>query len=263
MHISFVFFGSSPFSAVVLRELVAAKYAPTLIINDARAPLDAATLRHHAPSGGWDVFIVASFGRIISAEILAIPKHGSLNVHPSLLPKYRGSSPIQSAILADDRNTGVSIMQMDAELDHGPIVASKKVPTPHWPPNYDELEKILGTAGGTLLANILPDWCTGKITAHPQDHVDATYTKKIVPADGDLPFDPTTKNLAGDPYQNFLKIQAFARWPKAHFFIERKGRRQRILITKAHYENNTLIIERVVPEGKQEMQWPDFAKGYL
>ncbi len=263
MSISFVFFGSSPFSASVLRELVAAKLAPQLIVNDARAPLDVAALRQRAPAGGWDVFIVASFGKIIPAEILALPKHGSLNVHPSLLPKYRGPSPIQSAILADEQHNGVSIMEMDAELDHGPVVAQKEIALSPWPPRYDDLEKILGAAGGKLLAEILPNWCAGKISSTTQDHSAATFTKKITLADGHLSFDPATKNLAGNPYQNFLKIQAFARWPKAHFFIERKGRRQRIVITAARYENDTLILERVVPEGKQEMDWRDFAKGYL
>ncbi len=263
MPISFVFFGNSPFSKIVADELRASGFIQRLTIDDARATLYADNLKQQAPQSGWDLFVVASFGKIISADILALPKHGSLNVHPSLLPKYRGPSPIQSAILGDDRDTGVSIMRMDDRVDHGPIIAQKHVPIPAWPPTYDTLENILGHAGGKLLAATMSDWCAGKISANTQDDTAATLTKKITLNDGRIDFDPTTKNFRGDAYQNFLKIQAFSRWPRAHFFIERHGRQRRVVITQATYENNTLVIERVIPEGKQEMNWRDFVKGYL
>ncbi len=266
MKISYVFFGSeSPFSILVMNELEAAGFIPTLIITDASKKISLKELQEKAPAGGWDVFIVASYGQIIPEAILNLPKHGSLNVHPSLLPKYRGPSPLQSAILADDSTTGVSIMLMDKDVDHGPLIAQEKVTVSAWPPSYQKMEIKLGGIGGNILAKILPEWLAGKIPAEPQNHALATFTKKITKNDGELAFDPAKKFLAGDPYQNFLKIQAFSHWPKAHFFIERKGRRQRIIITEVDYsdEKRTFLIERVIPEGKQEMNWPDFAKGYL
>jgi methionyl-tRNA formyltransferase len=270
MNPSFVFFGSSPFSKMVLEELVAAGFKAGLIIDDAKKLPAVESLKKQA----WDVFVVASYGRIIPSEILAIPRLGSLNVHPSLLPKLRGPSPIQATILdAPDEESGVSIMVMDEQVDHGPIIAQKKLKKPSpWPPTYDVLEELLARAGGKLLAEILPEWCAKKIVATPQDDSAATFTTKITKEDGEIAFDPgqitsAGSGLIGDPWQNFKKIQAFSRWPKAHFFIERKTKTGiktlRIAITAARFENGQLTIEHVIPEGKQEMNWRDFAKGYL
>ncbi len=189
-----------------------------------------------------DVFIVMAYGKIIPEEILNIPKAKSLNIHPSLLPKFRGSCPIESAILADEKNTGVTIIRMDSEMDHGPIVAKKEVVVTPWPPTANELGKILVTEGSDLLVSILPDWIEGKITEIEQDHTKATYTKKIEKEDGLI-------NLNEDPYKNYLKIQAYQGWPSAFFFKDGI----RIKITKASFSNDKLTIEKVVPEGKKEM----------
>ena len=126
-----------------------------------------------------DVFIVLAYGKIIPDEILNIPKHKCLNIHPSLLPKYRGSCPIESAILNDDKNTGVTIIRIDSEMDHGPVIWQKESTTTIWPPTTEELgEELIGT-GLQALTLILPDWIDGKIPEIEQDHSKATYTKKI------------------------------------------------------------------------------------
>ncbi len=193
-----------------------------------------------------DVYIVMAYGKIIPENILNIPKAGSLNIHPSLLPKFRGSCPIESAILADDRDVGVTIMKMDGEMDHGPVVTQERVDIP-WPPKAEELGKKLVEVGSELLVKILPDWIEGKIAVKEQDHTLATYTKKIQKEDGLI-------DLNGDPYQNYLKIQAYHGWPSAYFFVNEK----RVKITEASFVAGELVIEKVIPEGKSEMRYTDF-----
>lgn len=202
----------------------------------------------------WDVFIVADYGMILPRPLLEIPARGTLNMHPSLLPRLRGPSPITSAILTDERNTGVTIMQLDEEMDHGPIIAQKPVALPEWPAHARDLEEILSREGGRLLAQILPHWIASEIQAQEQNHDIATYTKKFTKADGLL-------DLAADPYHNLLKIRAFEGWPGTYAFFERTGKTVRVQILDAHIANDALVIERVKPEGKGEMSYDEFVRG--
>ncbi len=188
-----------------------------------------------------DVFVVMAYGKIIPDEVLNMPKHKTLNIHPSLLPQFRGPCPIEGAILHDVKNTGVSIIKIDSEMDHGPIVIQKKATLEHWPPQAEVLGKELVQIGSDLLVSILPNWISGKIQEVPQDHAKATYTKLITKEDGLI-------DLSDDPYQNYLKIQAYHDWPSAFFFKDGK----RIKITQARFENGKLIIEKIIPEGKSE-----------
>lgn len=200
-----------------------------------------------------DVFIVIAYGKIIPDEILNIPKAKSLNIHGSLLPKLRGSSPIETAILNDEKNTGVTIIRMDNEMDHGPIIAKKEVTISPWPPKAEVLGNEIVKTGSDLIISILPDWVNGKINETPQDHSQATFTRKIEKEDGLI-------DLSDNPYKNFLKIQAYDGWPSAFFFYEKDDRKIRIKIIKASfdYQNNKLNIEKVIPEGKNEMNYLDF-----
>lgn len=194
-----------------------------------------------------DVFIVIAYGKIIPDSILNIPKHKSLNIHGSLLPKLRGSSPIESAILTDERNTGATIIRMDSEMDHGPVVGMRSVDTVDWPLTADVLGNEIVKAGANLISEILPKWINGEIKEIEQDHSQASFTQKINKEDGEI-------NLNDDPYKNFLKIQAYHVWPSAFFFSKGK----RIKITKASYKDGVLSILRVIPEGKKEMDFhPD------
>lgn len=195
-----------------------------------------------------DVFIVIAYGKIIPDEILNIPKYKSLNIHASLLPKLRGSCPIEGAILNDEKDTGVTIIRMDNEMDHGPIIAQEKVNIENWPPIANDLGKAIVNLGSDLLIKILPDWINNKIKEIEQDHSKATFTKKIEKEDGLI-------SLNDDPYNNFLKIQAYNGWPSAYFFEEKDGKKTRIKIVKASFVNGKLIIERVIPEGRNEMDY--------
>lgn len=194
-----------------------------------------------------DVFIVMAYGKIIPESILNIPKGKTLNIHPSLLPKFRGPSPIKSAILADKKNTGVTIIRLDKDIDHGPIIAKKEISIEPWPLQDEELGKILVQAGSDLLVSILPDWIAHKIPEIEQDHNQASFTKEIKKEDGLI-------DLSEDPYENFLKIQAFHDWPSTYFFVNNK----RIKITKANFKDGKLEIKKVIPEGKREMDYKDF-----
>lgn len=205
----------------------------------------------------WDLFIVAAYGKMITEDVLEIPKYKTLNVHPSLLPKFRGPSPIESSILNNDQDVGVSIMRLDKEMDHGPIVAQEKIPAEKigaWPIPAPALEDISAHIGGALLAKTIPDWTAGKITEQEQDHAQATYCKKISKADGLV-------DLNADPYTNYLKICAYSGWPGTYFFKEHDDKKIRVAIKKATYQDSQLTIVSVVPEGRSEMPYLDFLRG--
>ena len=205
--------------------------------------------------GPWDLFIVAAYGGILPKEVLVIPKHGVLNVHPSLLPRLRGASPIQSAILQEGK-TGVTIMLVDELMDHGPIIAQEEVHIQPWPPKASELEKMLARRGGEILADIIPDWISGNITPKEQEHEKATYTKKITKEDGRI-------DLTDDPEKNYRKICAFDIWPRAYFFAKNKqGKNIRVIVTDAQMQDGKLVIKKVIPEGKKEIAYHDLIKNY-
>lgn len=195
---------------------------------------------------GCDVFVVIAYGKIIPLEILNIPKYKSLNIHGSILPKLRGSCPIETAILNDMRETGVSIIKMDEEMDHGPIVATEKVVVTPWPPKVHVLGQAIVNTGSRLIADVIPKWISGEIKEVEQNHSEASYTKMIKKEDGLI-------DLSGDPYKNYLKIQAYHGWPSTFFYLNDK----RIKITEASYVDGKLVIEKVIPEGKTEIRYSD------
>jgi len=195
-----------------------------------------------------DFFLVVAYGKIIPEEILNIPKFGSINIHYSLLPKYRGASPVESAILNGDAVTGVTIQQMAYKMDAGPIITQEKVeilPNEKAP----ELRKRLIKIGGELLVKTLPELIKGKIKAIPQDEKEATNCKKIKKEDGLM-------DLNDNAIKNYNKWRAYAFWPRTFFFKNSK----RVIVTDAVFENNQFIIKKVLPEGKKEIKYEEFLK---
>lgn len=271
------FFGSSKVSIYVLEELVKAGLKPAVIVTtpDKRQGRgmvmtpnivktwarehDIPTIEQEAITPDYDVFIVASYGKILPVDIVNMPRRKTLNVHPSLLPRYRGAAPLPTMMLDDTKNTGVTIMRMDEEMDHGPIVAKKEITVAEWP-TYEVFEETMAHEGGKLLAEILPAWIKGDIKEQEQDHSKATFTKKIKKEDALL--NMRADQSAADQYINFRKIQAYHEWPQAYFFVEKSDKQIRIKITQASYTDGKLTIEKVIPEGGKEMLFIDFLKGY-
>jgi methionyl-tRNA formyltransferase len=279
----FIFWGSSNFSVFCLEELKNLNILPNLIITTPDMPTGRGLLLTPTPVKTWaeknkieyltpinlkdqnfyeqisnrkaDLFLVASYGKIIPLNIINLPKYKTLNIHPSLLPKYRGASPIQNQILNDEKNIGTTIILIDEKMDHGPIITQKKEEIKNWPVKFEELKKILAKTGIDLFADIIDLWLEGKIEAQDQNHTEATFTKKIEKSDGLIDLEN------GNAYQNFLKIQAYNTWPQTYFFITKNEQRIRVIIKEAEYRNNSLIIKRVLPEGKKEMNYEDFLRG--
>lgn len=141
-----------------------------------------------------DVCVIVAYGKIIPQKYLDIPKFGFINIHPSLLPKYRGPSPIQSAILSGDQKTGVTIMRIDAEMDHGPVLANIEYQISD-SKGYQEVSEDLAAAGADLLVEILPKYLSGEITPQEQDHSLATYCKKYERLDGRIDWSKSAQQI--------------------------------------------------------------------
>ncbi len=271
----FAFFGSSEFSVFVLQRLAEENIKPFLIITTEDKPRGRHLRLSPTPVKKWaleknipvftniseaeaiakenEIFLVASYGKILPRKILDIPKYGVLNIHPSLLPKYRGPSPIQSAILNGDKETGITIMLMDEKVDHGPII-SQKYFLIRENMDYEEMEKTLAFLGAEEFMEIAPKYILGQITPIPQNHQEASYTKLIKKQDGEINLKKNT------PQSIDRKIRAFRRWPNVYFFVIKNNKPFRVIITKAKINKDILEIEKVKPEGGKEMSWQDFKK---
>lgn len=273
-NIQFAFFGGEPLSVPVLNVLYEKGFIPKLIVCNPDRPVgrkaeitppptkiwavehnvpvfqpesfkDGAVIEH-LKKVGCDLFIVVAYGKIIPRSVLELPAHGTLNVHPSLLPLYRGPAPIVTSILNGDTETGVTIIKLDEEMDHGPILAQEKI-TLSENEYVGELEATLSRIGGELLADVLPKWIAGEIETREQDHSAATYVKKMVKEDGEIKLD-------GNDTENWRRYRAYFGWPGVYFFKDGK----RIKITKATFENGLFIPDRVIPEGKKEINYGSF-----
>lgn len=271
----FAFFGTDAFSVTVLEQLKASGILPTLVVTapdrkqgrgmQLTAPaakvwaesqikpipvFQPEVLNHEAVAKlseqTWDFFIVTSYGIIVPQTIIDIPAHGILNVHPSLLPKHRGATPIETAMMEDEKETGVTVMLVDKKMDHGPILTQEFVSFKSWPAK-PEVSTTLAEIGGTLLTETIPLYLSGDITPQKQDHSFATFTKKIKKQDGEL-----SSLDKASARENYLKYLALQPWPGTFFFDEQN---KRIKITKARYKNNEFIIEKVIPEGKKEQDY--------
>jgi methionyl-tRNA formyltransferase len=231
-----IFFGSSEFSVYVLKEFLK-EYRPILVLTLKGKPkgrglkiqpnvvfefclkekLNVIELED------WDNFknslnlikpiagVIAGFGKIIPKEIIDSFPKGILNVHPSLLPKYRGPNPIREVILNGEKETGVTIFLVDELIDHGPILKQEKIEL-SGDETYLELEEKLGKLGGKVLREIIIDYLEGKMKTIPQDESKATYTKKISKEDGFLSFD--------EGYEIWQrKIRALNPWPSTYIKI--------------------------------------------
>ena len=161
-------------------------------------------LRHLSP----ELMVAVAYGQILRRNVLEIPKRGVLNVHPSLLPLYRGASPIPAAILAGDAETGVTIMLMNEGMDTGPVLAQTRVPiSPH--DTAGSLTESLADLGAELLVKTARDWLDGTVTPQPQDDSLATVTRPLKKEDGSI-------DWAAPAHQIWRTVRAYNPWPGAH-----------------------------------------------
>ncbi|MFN7138339.1 MAG: methionyl-tRNA formyltransferase [Limisphaerales bacterium] len=179
---------------------------------------------------GPDLIVVAAYGQILPQAILDLPRYGCLNVHTSLLPKYRGAAPIQWAIIDGDPETGVTIMKMDAGLDTGDILTMARTPiTPE--DNAQILHDRLATLGADLLVKTIPDYVAGKITGQKQPSEGATYARKIEKEDGLLDWHQPARVL-------WNRIRGFTPWPGAFTYQNVQGKPRLIKIWQVALEEN-------------------------
>lgn len=226
--------------------MVAKKYGiPTL----KPTKLDNEFLNHHSSLLSFDLFIVASYGKIIPQALLNIPNLGSLNVHPSLLPNYRGPSPIITPILNGDKKTGVTIMLMDEQMDHGPILTTKEISISEEDTNIT-LSNKLSQASTLLLIDTMVKFVEGKIKPNPQNHKLATFTKIIKKEDGYI-------DINNPPSAQILDrmIRAYYPWPGVWTRF-RQGSSGQAKIVKF------LPGNKLQMEGKKSLAVKDFLNGY-
>ena len=224
-----------------------------------------------------DCFVVVAYGKMIPQEVLDIPKMGCLNVHPSLLPKYRGPSPMQWAILNGDKETGVSIMLLDTGMDTGHILTQEKIPLD---PNETTktLQAKVQHVAPTLLVNTLKMYASGTLSPQSQNNEQASLTRLLTKEDGHIDWTQTAKQID-------QQFRALTPWPGMWTIWKRKGKALRLKILNMHLldkktdslagtaqsfsdrlyiqtRTSAMEIIKLQPEGKQEMTAKEFLKGY-
>lgn len=257
------FFGTPPFTTDFLDTLKTSGCSPSLIVTGPNRPVGRGMkLQSPAPKVWgdehgirvlqpekldgdffatlseiqWDLFVVVAYGKIMPEHIINLPKYGTINVHYSLLPKYRGATPVESAILNGDSTTGIAIQQMVYKLDAGAILASKEI-TIDPADTTSTLRTKLNNEALTMLPEVIKQIETKTIAPETQDESLATSCKKITKEDGEI-------SLDDDPVTLDRKWRAYQPWPGLYFFKDGK----RIKITKAHLADGAFVIEEIIPE---------------
>ncbi len=193
-----------------------------------------------------DVCVVVAYGKLIPKRYLDVPRLGFVNVHPSLLPAYRGASPIQSAILDGCAATGISIMLLDEEMDHGPVLAQKTYDIPA-DAYFRQIEKELASLGSELLVETLEKPFTPK----EQNHEQATFTKKFTREDGKIDWSQPAISI-------YNRIRALSTNPGTWTTLNGKI----LNISSAHIADNKVIPDIVQLEGGKPMDWQSFLRGH-
>jgi methionyl-tRNA formyltransferase len=297
----FIFIGTSEFAAIVLADLIKKKWLPLLVVTQpdkktgrkqilTPSPVKKVAQKHNLPilqplkiktckleieKYNPDLIIVAAYRQIIPREILNLSRKGCLNIHASLLPLYRGPSPIQKSILDGNKKTGATVIKMDEKIDHGPIISNIKYQISNIKITNEELSKELAILGAKLLIETIPKWIEGKIKPRIQDEKRATYTKIITKKDGLIAWQGKAIDIE-------RQVRAHLPWPSAYTFWQ--GKHVKILeagIYSTNFklkpgqvfktENNeiavatsekALIIKKLQLEGKKPILASEFLKGH-
>lgn len=304
------FFGSPDFVLPVITELGSVPDTNiSAVVTANHSPVEQWAIKHSIPTLttrtlkqkmkppaselSIDIFIIAGYGKFLSQETVNLPRYGSLNIHPSLLPKLRGTSPVKTAVLNNDKTTGVTIMQMGQGMDDGPIIAQSRITIAEQDTASDLLPKLF-TIGAKLLVHTLPLW-ENFITNHaanrslpptllgteetniflppkPQNHHLATFTKKLTREDGQIDWSKPGNEIdrmarAFNPWPGIWTDIASLRSAQAQNSPVRartRSEKRRVKIIKTHLDKTgKLIIDRLQIEGGNIISWEEFANGYL
>lgn len=271
----YIFFGTPEFAAIILNKLIRAGVPPIALVCNPDKPFGRKKVITPPPTKlvasryslvailqpekldeeflkklrelNADFYIVAAYAKILKKNLLDIPRLGVIGVHPSLLPKYRGASPIQSAILNQEEETGVDLFMIDEKVDNGPVFASKRIKIDN--KNYKQLEKELAEMGADLLIETLPKFAKGEINAISQNDAEATYTKKFSTEDGFVDYENLKAGESGEStlaQEIDAKIRALN--PEPGVYTIKDGKRIKLLASKIE-EGKLRIIEMQI-EGK-------------
>lgn len=292
-----IFLGTPEFAVLSLEKLINSEFKPELVITQPDKPvgrhqeLKPPPVKKVAINNGleiWqpeslknlnsednskfncDLAIVVAYGKIIPEEILKLPRLGFINIHPSLLPKYRGSSPIQNAILNGDKESGVSLILLDKELDHGPILAQEKIKlTPD--ETASSLHDKLANLSADLLINAIPEYAQDKIKPQIQDDSKAIFTEQLSREDGQINWQKSANEIE-------RQFRAFHPWPGVYTFwdeqrlkvldlikVEHEGKPGEIFVKNdelgVNCQTGAVILKKVQLEGKKAMEINGFIKG--
>ena len=305
-----LFLGTPEFAASTLDNLIKSGYKPSLIItsSDKRSgrgkkmqespvsllakekkietlkPKKITEIKDRIKKESFDLAIISAYGQIVPQEILDMPSKGFLNLHPSLLPKHRGASPITQTIIDGDKETGATIMLLNDKMDEGPILKQKKINLTG-KEFFQELSMKLISLGSDILIETIPLWVNGKIKAKEQDHCQATYTKIIKKEDGKI-------NWRDPAYLIEREVRAYSIWPKSFSFYQDKksGKKKTMTILDCEIQKQTdvgpfgpvgktymatnnkiavqtgkdfLIIKRLQLENKKATDVEDFLNGNI
>lgn len=284
MPYKYVFFGSPEFAEIILRRLARTGIPPLALVCNPDRPVGRKkiiapplTKRLVEESGRVDIkilqpekiddafldelknikadfYIVAAYSKILPAKLLAIPPLGVIGVHPSLLPKYRGSTPIQSAILSGEKETGVSLYLMDERMDAGPVI--KQQASSIKCQDYSILMRELADLAGDMLIEILPKFAARETNPLPQNETKATYTKKFNNEDAYIPPEDLreAENKGGEKAREiWRKIRALNPEPGVFTLSPSKGGLRRLKLLEAKIENGLLKLTKIQKEGGKAM----------
>ncbi len=271
---NYVFFGTPRFAEIILGHLIEASMPPVLVVTNpdrpagrkqilTPPPVKALADKHGIPvlqpesfanfrsqisNFKFDFAVLASYGKIIPQEVIDLFPRGIIVVHPSLLPKYRGATPIQSTLLSGDERTGTSLILMDEKVDHGPTLAERALEFPISNFQFSKLHDALAELSASLLVGTLPGFERGEVTPVPQDESEATYTKKFSSEDAFVDHGDLEKaEQEGGETAVLIDRKIRALNPEPGVWTIEDGKRMKLL--EGEIRDGTLKLKKIQREG--------------
>jgi len=295
----FIFLGTGNFASLILKNLIKTDFVPIWVITEKAKPagrgrelkrtkVEATAQKNHLKvsrklnikkikKANPDFLLVVDYGKILPQELIKQKKTKAVGIHPSLLPKYRGPTPIQTAILKGDDETGVTLFELDKEIDHGPIIAQKKITINK--KNYQTIENKLAKMGTKLFLESIAEYLSAKIKPKNQQENKASMTFKLKKRAGEIDFSKDAQEIE-------RMVRAYQNWPGTFCNWDNKKKKIKILETEVTNEipqppffagtvfktkdnnlavacgHNSLLIKKLQLEGKKEMKAFDFLNGH-